>query len=71
MEDHEQFANRVRLGLGRYGIAVDDTDLAVIGAAEHTYGAEIDALLLADLSEIEPERGFDAGRAPAPQEGPV
>jgi hypothetical protein len=65
MEAGEQFDTFVRLALGRYGIPVDDVDLAVMRAAEHVYGPGRDALLAADLSDVAPEHGLDPSRAPA------
>jgi hypothetical protein len=65
MERGEQFDEVVRLTLGRYGIPVDDVDLAVMRVAEQVYGPGRDALLAADLSDIEPEHDLDPSRAPA------
>jgi hypothetical protein len=65
MDDAEQFDTFVRVTLGRYGIAVDDVDLAVMRAAEATYGPGRDALIAADLSAIPPEHDFDPSRAPS------
>ena len=67
MDAGEQFDTLVRLTLGRYGIPVDEVDLAVMRAAEHVYGPDRDALLSADLSDIEPEHGLDPSRAPTPR----
>jgi hypothetical protein len=64
MEAGDQFEAYVRLALGRYGIPVDEVDLAVIQAAERVYGPLRDALLAADLSGIEPEHGLDPSRPP-------
>jgi hypothetical protein len=64
MEDPERFDNFVRIALARYGIAVDDADLAVMRAAESVYGPPRDAMLAADLSEIPPEHDLDPSRAP-------
>jgi hypothetical protein len=66
MDAGEQFDTLVRLTLGRYGIPVDEVDLAVMRAAEHVYGPDRDALLGADLSDIEPEHGLDPSRPPTP-----
>lgn len=68
MEEQEQFASRVRAALDRYGVSVDEVDIAVIGAVENAYGPGTDALLAADLSNIELEHDFDPGRAPSAQE---
>jgi hypothetical protein len=64
METGAQFDEAVRLTLGRYGIPVDDVDLAVMRAAEQVYGPGRDALLAADLSDVEPEHDLDPSRAP-------
>jgi hypothetical protein len=66
MDAGEQFETIARLTLGRYGIPVDDVDLAVMRAAEHVYGPARDALLAADLSDVPPEHDLDPARAPAP-----
>jgi hypothetical protein len=64
MNGPEQFDTFVRVTLGRYGIEVDDIDLAVMRAAEAAYGPGRDALVAADLSEIAPEHDLDPSRAP-------
>jgi hypothetical protein len=66
MDPDEQFDTFVRLTLGRYGIPVDDVDLAVIRVAERVYGPGRDALLAADLSDVAPEHDLDPARAPNP-----
>ena len=66
MDADEQFDTLVRLTLGRYGIPVDDVDLAVMHAAERVYGPGRDALLAADLSDVPPEHDLDPSRAPIP-----
>jgi hypothetical protein len=66
MEDPQQFETLVRLALGRYGIEVDEVDLAVMTAAESVYGPPRDALLAADLSDVPPEHDLDPSRAPTP-----
>jgi hypothetical protein len=65
MEDPEKFETLVRLALGRYGIAVDEVDLAVMRAAEDVYGPPRDALMAADLTEVAPEHDLDPSRAPS------
>ena len=62
----EQFDQVVRLTLGRYGIPVDEVDLAVMRVAEQLYGPGRDALLAADLSDVQPEHALDPSRAPIP-----
>jgi hypothetical protein len=64
MLDQEEFGQLVRLGLAQYGVEVSDAELAVIRAFEQTYGPQRDALLAADLSDIEPELGLDPSKAP-------
>jgi hypothetical protein len=69
MDTGEQFDTFVRLTLGRYGITVDEVDLAVMRAAEAVYGPGRDALMAADLSGIPPEHGLDPSRAPGARAG--
>jgi hypothetical protein len=66
MDGGEQFDEVVRLTLGRYGIPVDEVDLAVMHVAERVYGPGRDALLAADLSAVQPEHDLDPSRAPNP-----
>ena len=68
MEDPQQFDTQVRLALSRYGIAVDDVELAVMRAAEDAYGPPRDAMLAADLSTVAPEHDLDPSRAPRTSE---
>jgi hypothetical protein len=65
MEEQERFNRMARDTLAGYGVELDDTDLAVIGAIEQVYGPESKALLAADLSDVEPEHDFDPSRAPS------
>jgi hypothetical protein len=67
MDVDEQFDTLVRLSLGRYGIEVDEVDLAVMRAAERVYGPGRDALMAADLSDVPPEHDLDLSRAPTPR----
>jgi hypothetical protein len=62
------FETFVRVGLGRFGVEIDETELRVIQVAEAVYGPPRDALLAADLSSVEPEVRFDPSRPPAPPE---
>jgi hypothetical protein len=64
MLDQEQFDQLVRLALAQYGVEVDEAELRVIQAFEHVYGPRRDALLAADLSDVEPEIALDPSRAP-------
>lgn len=63
MDALEQY---VRAGLELAGEPVDDTDLAVIRAADSVYGPAMRALDQADLSEVLPEPDLDPSRAPRP-----
>jgi hypothetical protein len=64
MRDEKQFEEFVRSGLAQYGVEVDEVELRVIRVAEQVYGPPRDALLAADLSEIEPELALDPSRTP-------
>ena len=64
MLDQEQFDRLVRLALAQYGVEVDDAELSVIRAFEQVYGPHRDALLAADLSDVEPEVALDPSKAP-------
>jgi hypothetical protein len=66
MDPGDQFDEVARLTLGRYGIPVDEIDLAVMRVAEQVYGPGRDALLAADLSDVQPEHDLDPSRAPTP-----
>jgi hypothetical protein len=66
MADQDQFDEFVRSSLARFGVEADDLDLEVLRAAERVYGPQRDALLSADLSDVEPEIRFDPSRAPRP-----
>jgi hypothetical protein len=68
MHDREQFDEFVRTALARFGVEVDELDLQVMWAAERVYGPPRNALLSADLSEVEPENRFDPSRPPTPAE---
>jgi hypothetical protein len=65
VEESDQFEEFVRTGLGRYGLGVDEIEMAVIRAAEALYGPQRDALLAADLSGIPYEFALDPSRSPA------
>ena len=60
----DAFEGFVRGGLELRGIAVDETDLAVMRAADGIYGPAIRALLEADLAAAAPEVGPDPSRPP-------
>jgi hypothetical protein len=61
------FEQHVRAGLGLAGMEVDDTDLAVMRAAEAVYGPGFQALAEADLSDVRLEPDLDPSRAPSPE----
>ncbi|MEA2435589.1 MAG: hypothetical protein QOF65_145 [Thermoleophilaceae bacterium] len=56
----------VRAGLELAGDEVDDTDIAVIRAADAVYGPALAALDAADLTHVLPESDLDPGRPPRP-----
>ena len=62
----DAFESYVRAGLELAGEEVDDTDLAVIRAADAVYGPEMRALDSADLADVMPEPDLDPSRAPRP-----
>jgi hypothetical protein len=66
MHDRDQFDEFVRTALARFGVEADELDLEVMRAAERVYGPPRNALLSADLSEVEPENRLDPSRAPGP-----
>lgn len=68
MIEQDRFDELARATLARFGVAVDDLDLEVMRAAERLYGPLRDAMLIADLSDVEPEIRFDPSRAPGPTE---
>jgi hypothetical protein len=61
----EQFA---RGGLGWLGLEADDADLAIMRYIDEIYGPELRALLATDMRGWWPEKAFDPGRAPAPDD---
>jgi hypothetical protein len=63
MDTLEQY---VRAGLELAGDPPDDTDLAVIRAADAAYGPGMRALDQADLTHVLPEPDLDPARAPRP-----
>ena len=56
----------VRAGLELAGEQVDETDLAVIRAADSVYGPAMAALDAADLAHVMPEADLDPSRPPRP-----
>ena len=63
MDTLEQY---VRAGLALAGEEADDTDLAVIRAADSVYGPAMRALDEADLTHVAPEPDLDPSRPPRP-----
>ena len=61
MDTFEQY---VRSGLGLADIEVDDTELAVMRAADAVYGPGFKALADADLSGVWVEPDLDPSRPP-------
>jgi hypothetical protein len=66
--EEDQFELFVRAGLGRYGIPVDETDIAIMQVAEQVYGPPRDALLAADLTGWRAEHGLDPSEPPPKRE---
>jgi hypothetical protein len=61
MDAFEQF---VRSGLELNGVAVDETDVAIMRVADGVYGSRVRALLGEDLHDVKPELDFDPAREP-------
>lgn len=61
MDAFEQF---VRSGLELNGVAVDETDVAIMRVADAVYGTRVRALLGEDLHDVKPELDFDPAREP-------
>lgn len=66
MQSEEQFETFVRAGLARYGLDVEEAEMHVIRFADQMYGPHLDALMAADLSDVEPETPLDPTHAPLP-----
>jgi hypothetical protein len=63
--EEDRFATFVHLALERAGVEVDQTDLAVIRAADAVYGPDREALMSADLSGMPVEHDLDPSRPPS------
>ena len=61
----DTFEQHVRAGLELAGVEVDDTDLAVMRAADKVYGPKMRALAQADLAGLRVEPDLDPSRAPS------
>jgi hypothetical protein len=64
MQGGDGFQTFVKTGLERLGIEVDDVELAVIEAADSLYRPHLDALLAADVDDVEPEPEIDLSEPP-------
>jgi hypothetical protein len=62
----DAFEQHVRAGLELAGMTVDDTDLAVMRAADAVYGPGFKSLAEADLRDVVLEPDLDPSRAPRP-----
>lgn len=62
----DAFERYVRAGLELAGEGVDDTEIAIIRAADAAYGPEMRALDAADLTGVLPEPDLDPARPPRP-----
>jgi hypothetical protein len=60
----DAFERYVRSGLELAGVPVDETDIAVMRAADAVYGPAIRELASADLLRVMPEIDLDPSRAP-------
>lgn len=63
--EEDQFSLFVRAALGRAGVTVDETDLAIIRVADAVYGPDREALMSADLSAAPAEHDLDPSRPPS------
>jgi hypothetical protein len=64
MQGGDGFQTFAKTGLERLGIEVDDVELAVIEAADSLYRPRLDALLDADLDDVEPEPDIHLSEPP-------
>jgi len=63
----DAFEQYVRAALDLAGVEVDDTDLAVMRAADAVYGPKFRALGQADLGDAWVEADLDPSRPPIPR----
>jgi hypothetical protein len=61
----DAFERHVRAGLELLDYEVDETELAVMRVADGVYGAQLRALVDADLRNVWPESDPDPSRAPS------
>lgn len=64
MQGSDGFQAFARAGLARLGVEANDTELAIMEAADALYRDRVDALMEADLDGVEPEPEIDLGRPP-------
>lgn len=64
MRGSDDFQRFARAGLELLGVEVDETELAVMAAADSIYRAHTEALLEADLDQVAPESRLDPAAAP-------
>jgi hypothetical protein len=62
----DAFEQFVRGGLGRAGLDVDETELAIMRYIDELFGPEIGALLAVDMHRLWAEPDLDPSRAPRP-----
>lgn len=61
----DAFEQHIRAGLELAGVTVDDTEMAVMRAADAVYGPGFAALARADLRDVELEADLDPSRPPS------
>ena len=69
----DAFERHVRAGLELLGHGVDEDELAIMRVADGVYGAQLRALVAADLRDVWPEPDPDPSRPPSarfPAAGP-
>lgn len=66
MQGSDGFQSFARAGLARLGIEADDTELAVMEAVDSLYRGRVEALLEANLDDVDPEPEIDVAESPRP-----
>jgi hypothetical protein len=64
VEPDSAFQRYVDGGLELFGIEADETERSVMEGVFEVYRPLLEALLAADLDDVEPERPLDLSRAP-------
>jgi hypothetical protein len=64
MQGSDPFDRFARAGLELLGTEADQAELTVIGVVDEIYRPHIEALLAAQLDDVEPEVDQDLGSAP-------